>query len=220
WAEDGTITEVVRAPGHVAIDAADLLAPCLGATHHQAQRRVDVAVRLAAGAVPVGEGTRAVPQPSGLGGLHTAMRDGRLDGYRASVIAHELADAPAAVAAAVVAALDAHLHRDSTTLRKRARTLLARVSPDLLSRRAEKARTHTGLRRWAGEPGVDTWYGTFPCEDAATAWAVIDDHARRLVADGTCTTVEQARGKALTDLVTAQATVTISLVLTTPADTT
>ncbi|MFQ6172760.1 hypothetical protein ACK8HX_14210, partial [Oryzobacter sp. R7] len=25
WAEDGTITEVVRAPGHVAIDAADLL---------------------------------------------------------------------------------------------------------------------------------------------------------------------------------------------------
>ena len=43
-----------------------------------------------------------------------------------------------------------------------------------------------GLRRWADEPGVDRWEGTFPSEDAARAWAAIDALARRYVADGAC----------------------------------
>ena len=35
-------------------------------------------------------------------------------------------------------------------------------------------RQQCGLRRWADEPGVDRWEGTFPAEEAAQAWAEID----------------------------------------------
>ncbi len=95
--------------------------------------------------------------------------------------------------------------------------LLSRISPDLVRERAKKARASTGLRRWVAEPGVDEWHGTFPSEDAATAWAAIDRLAHDLVTAGTCTTIEQARGKALTDLVTGNATIDIQIVLTVPA---
>ena len=89
--------------------------------------------------------------------------------------------------------------------------------PDLLRQRTEASPRTTGLRRWVAEPGVDEWHGTFPSEDAATAWAAIDTSAHDLVANGTCTTIEQARGKALTDLVTGNATIGVQVVLTVPA---
>lgn len=146
WAEDGTIVEVHHAPGHVALDAADIVAPALAASHAQAQRRVDLAVRLAAGRVPRVDDTRALPEHTGLGGLHDAMREGRLDGYRAGVVAHELAEAPADVAETIVAALADHLFREpAPALRRRCRRLLARISPDLLRQRAERARSECGL---------------------------------------------------------------------------
>ena len=97
--------------------------------------------------------------------------------------------------------------------------LLNRISPDLLRERAKRARAATGLRRWVAEPGVDEWHGTFPSEDAAAAWAAIDKLAHDLVAAGTCTNIEQARGKALTDLVTGNATIDVQVVLTVPAAT-
>lgn len=223
WAEDGTVVEVVRAPGHVAVDAADLLAPALGASHGQAQKRVLAAVRLAAARVPVedtGPCHGRVPEESGLGGLHAAMRDGRLDGFRAGVVAEELEHVPADVAETVVAALDGYLAVEAAAgLRRRCRRLLGRISPDLVRERAETARRNTGLRRWVSEPGVDTWQGTFPSEDAAAAWAVIDHLARTLVADGTCPTLERARAKALTDLVTGNSTGTYVVTLTVPAGT-
>ena len=128
-------------------------------------------------------------------------------------------ECPAEVAVAVVAALDPHLDDDGPTLRRRTRRLLARISPDLLRQRAIRARAATGLRRWVAEPGVDAWHGTFPSEDAAVAWAAIDRLAHDLVAAGTCSSVEQARGRALTDLVTGNATVDVQVVLTVPADT-
>ncbi|WP_377643738.1 HNH endonuclease signature motif containing protein [Oryzobacter terrae] len=217
WAEDGTLADVVRGPGHVALDTADLVAPSIGASHGQAQRRVDQAVRLAASRVPVVNDPREVPQESGLATLHEAMREGRLDVYRAGVVAFELAEVPAEVAETVVAALDGHLGAEpAPALRRRCRRLLARISPDLLRRRAERARRETGLRRWVSEPGVDAWWGTFPSEDAASAWAAIDELARQYVADGVCTGIDRARAKALTDLVTASSTVTYSIVLTVP----
>ena len=218
WCEDGTLGETVHAPGRVTLDAADLAAPLLGASHAQAQRRVERAVRLAADRVPVPAEHRELPQSSGLRALHTAMAQGRLDGYRAGVVAFELDIAPADVADAVVTALDPHLGDDSSALRQRTRVLLSRISPDLVRERAKRARASTGLRRWVGEPGVDEWHGTFPSEDAASAWAAIDKLAHELVADGTCSNIEQARGKALTDLVTGQATVDVQVVLTVPAD--
>ena len=219
WHEDGTLGEVRHAPGHVCLDAADLVAPVLGCSHAQAQRRVEQAVRLAAGRVPVEAGSDRQPGTSGLDGLHRAMRDGLLDGYRAGVVALELELAPPDVADAVVAALVEHAGDDAPTLRRRCRRLLARISPDLLRQRAELARSRTGLRRWAAEPGIDEWHGTFPSEDAASAWAAIDHLAHDLVAAGTCSSIEQARGKALTDLVTGNATVEVQVVLTVPAAT-
>ncbi len=217
WCEDGTLGENVHAPGRVALDAADLVAPVIGASHPQAQRRVEQAVRLAAGRAPVPAETKELPEPSGLGGLHQAMAAGHLDAYRAAVVAFELEVAPADVADAIVAALNRHLGDDATTLRRRTRVLLERISPDLVRERAKKARADTGLRRWVAEPGVDEWHGTFPSEDAATAWAAIDRLAHDLVTAGTCTNIEQARGKALTDLVTGNATIDVQVVLTVPA---
>ena len=123
------------------------------------------------------------------------------------------------MADAIVAALGDHLGDEAATLRRRTRVLLARISPDLVRERAKRARAATGLRRWVAEPGVDEWHGTFPSEDAAAAWAAIDRLAHDLVAAGTCSNVEQARGKALTDLVTGNATVDVQVVLTVPADT-
>ena len=219
WCEDGTLGESVHALGRVSLDAADLVAPVIGASHPQAQRRVEQAVRLAAGRVPVPADDRDLPEASGLGGLHQAMAAGHLDGYRAGVVAFELEVAPADVADAVVCALSGRLGDDATTLRRRTRVLLERISPDLVRERAKRARARTGLRRWVAEPGVDEWHGTFPSEDAAAAWAAIDKLAHDLVAAGTCTNVEQARGKALTDLVTGNATVQVQVVLTVPATT-
>ena len=220
WCEDGTLGETVHGHGRITLDAADLAAPVLGASHGQAQRRVELAVRLATGRAPVEADGRATPEANGLDGIHAAMADGRLDGYRASVVADELELAPADVADAVVSALDPHLDDDAPALRRRARRLLARISPDLLRQRAARARASTGLRRWVAEPGVDAWFGTFPSEDAARAWAAIDRLAHELVAAGTCSSVEQARGRALTDLVTGNSTIDVQVVLTVPADST
>ncbi len=155
---------------------------------------------------------------SGLGGLHAAMGSGRLDAYRAGVIAQELEAAPPQVRASVVALLQRHFEvEDAAHLRRRCRRALARISPDLLRQRALRARASCGLRRWVEEPGVDRWEGTFPSEDAARAWAAIDALARRYVADGVCSGIEGARGKALTDLVAGNATIDTVLTLTVPA---
>ncbi|MFL6079950.1 MAG: hypothetical protein ACJ714_08485, partial [Ornithinibacter sp.] len=83
WCEDGTLGETIHTRGRVALDAADLAAPLLGSSHAQAQRRVELAVRLAADRVPVPAEHPDLPEPSGLRALHTAMAQGRLDGYRA-----------------------------------------------------------------------------------------------------------------------------------------
>lgn len=218
WCEDGTPGETVHGLGRVTLDAADLAAPVLGASHAQAQRRVEQAVRLAAGRVPVEADDRELPVASGLSRLHEAMAAGHLDAYRAGVVAFELEVAPADVADAIVSALDGHLGDDASALRRRTRVLLSRISPDLVRERAKRARASTGLRRWVGEPGVDEWHGTFPSEEAAAAWAAIYRLAHDLVSAGTCSSIEQARGKALTDLVTGNATVDIQVVLTVPAD--
>ena len=95
--------------------------------------------------------------------------------------------------------------------------MLTRISPDLLHQRAARARAESRLRRWADEPGVDHWEGTFPSEEAARAWAAIDALARQYVTDGKCATIDRARAKALTDLVAGNATITTVLTVTVPA---
>ncbi len=212
YLEDGTEVECHRGLGHVALDAPAILSGVLAVSAVHAERRVAGAVSLAADGPPGSAGE------SGLGGLHAAMGSGRLDAYRAGVIAQELEAAPPQVRASVVALLQRHFEvEDAAHLRRRCRRALARISPDLLRQRALRARAACGLRRWVDEPGVDRWEGTFPSEDAARAWAAIDALARRYVTDGACATIEGARGKALTDLVAGNATIDTMLTLTVPA---
>jgi hypothetical protein len=210
--DDGEVLESHRAPGHVALDAPAIVSGVLNLSAVAADRRVRQAVRVAA------DGPEGSTTCTGLGGLHRAMGDGRLDAYRAGVVAHELEEVPAEVAAAVVGALDAFLDReDAARLRRRVRRALAAISPDLLRQRAVRARSESSLRRWVDEPGVDTWLGTFPSEEACAAWGAIDELAQRYVADGTCERIDRARAKALTDLVLSNATVDLRVVLAVPA---
>jgi hypothetical protein len=212
WLEDGTLVESHRGLGHVALDAPAIVSGVLACSAIHAERRVRTAVRLA------GDGPAGSATETGLVGLHTAMARGRLDAYRASVIAEELEHAPAEVRATVITALDAHFDRDDGThLRRRCRQVLTRISPDLLHQRAARARAESRLRRWADEPGVDHWDGTFPSEEAAQAWAAIDALARQYVDDGVCATIDRARAKALTDLVAGNASITTVLTVTVPA---
>ena len=212
--EDGTEVETHRAGGHVALDAAAIVSGVLAVSAVHAERRVRAAVRLAA------DGPTGTDTETGLGGLHAVMRRGDLDAYRAGVVAEELEEAPAQVAAAVVATLGDHLVTDAAPqLRRRCRTVLSRISPDLVRERAKRARERCALRRWAEEPGVDKWEGTFPSEDAARAWAAIDARAHQLVADGTCPRIDRARSQALIDLVTGSATIEAIVTLSVPAPT-
>ena len=210
--EDGTVVESHRALGHVALDAPAIVSGVLSVSAVHAERRVRSAVRLAA------DGPAGTASATGLRGVHAAMGAGRLDAYRAGVVAEELEEAPAEVRATVVAALDPHLAtEDAAHLRRRCRRALARISPDLLRQRAQRARAESGLRRWVDEPGVDRWEGTFPSEEAAQAWGAIDALARRYVAQAACSTLERARAKALTDLVAGNATVETVVTVTVPA---
>ncbi len=210
--EDGTLVERRRAPGHVALDAPAIVSGVLCLSSVAAERRVRDAVRRAADG-PDGTGTH-----TGLGGLHDAMAAGRLDAFRAQVVAHELEEVPADVAATVVATIDEHLDREAApVLRRRVRRVLARISPDLLRQRAVRARAESSLQRWVDEPGVDTWHGTFPSEEACAAWAAIDRLAQQYVADGVCDRIDRARAKALTDLVIGQATIDVRVSLATPS---
>lgn len=209
--EDGTLAERRRAPGHVALDAPAVVSGVLCLSSVAAERRVRDAVRRAADG-PDGTGTH-----TGLGGLHGAMAAGRLDAFRAQVVAHELEEVPADVAATVVATIDEHLDREAApALRRRVRRVLARISPDLLRQRAVRARSESSLQRWVDEPGVDTWHGTFPSEEACAAWAAIDRLAQQYVTDGVCDRIDRARAKALTDLVIGQATIDVRVSLATP----
>ena len=248
WLEDGLVVESRRAPGHIALDAPDVVAGALRVSHLQAQRRVRTAVRLVSEVLDgAGTTTESTGEPesmgdstetgesgesmdagaavvdgagddrsSGMSGVHRAMRDGLLDGYSASVLDAELEEAPGEVASAVLAAIEDRFATDApSALRQRCRRALARISPDLLRRRAQRAREECGLKRWAEAPGVDRWTGSFPSERAAMGWAAVDALARRYVKDGLCERLEQARGQALMDLVTANATIDVTLVFTT-----
>lgn len=159
--------------------------------------------------------TRVVRVPA----LHEAMVAGVLDDYKARRLAGELGDVPPDLARAVVDALAGGLSSMSgPALQRRARTMLMSLCPDLLRERIRKGRKRVGLRRWMGEPGTDSWGGSFPSERAARAWAAIDALARRYRLEGRHDTLEQARAYALMDLVDGNATVETVLHLSVPVE--
>ena len=161
-----------------------------------------------------------VPRPRpGWVGCTRRWAPGRLDAYRASVVAEELEARPAA------GARDRG-RRAGGALRGRGRRRTCGggaggcwpgSAPTCCASAPPRARAECGLRRWADEPGVDQWEGTFPSEDAARAWAAIDALARRYVTDGVCAHIDRARAKALTDLVAGNATIDTVLTITVPA---
>lgn len=203
--DDGTIEEEFRGLGHQRLDAPALVHDLLGLTASAATDRVATAVDLVTRHPTVVE----------------VMRAGRLDVYRAGIVAEELAEASREVCAEVVDQIGTHLGTEAGgALRRRTRRVLARVDADLLRRKAERARAERSLRRCAFAPGVDEWSAKVPVEEsrtARTAWSVVDGLARRYLTEGRCAGIEQARADALMDLIHARATGEVTVHLTVPA---
>jgi hypothetical protein len=202
--EDGTVLEQHRGLGHRRLDAPALVSDHLGLSDAAASSRLGSAVDVV---------TR-VPA------VHDAMASGRLDGYRAGIVCEELRDASPEVCREVGARIEGALGKEPpAALRRRVRQVLGAVDGDLLRARAATARSARSLRRWPGEePGVDTWLGSFPVEQARSGWAVIDGLARQYVRDGRASRVDEARADALMDLIHSRATGTFTVQLAVPAD--
>lgn len=216
---DGQPVEQVNPLGWCSMDVAPILGMrlAIGATH--ARTRVEEALSRCGEELLDSESGEVVGR--GLHGLHAGMVSGRLDPYKARVIARAVeGDVPTEVVEAIVEALDPWFDRETAPhLRRRAQRLMEFLCPEAVRQQVEEDRKRVGLRRWASSTaGVDEGYGRFPCEDAVTAWAAIDQLAREYVRDGVRESLERARGKALTDLVTGAATVTATVQVTVPAD--
>lgn len=217
--EDGLLQERwTPLGGQERLDAPDLLAPALSVSSHAASARVEDAV------------CRVHTFPA----LGLAMAAGFLDGYRARVIAGELASTPAPVAQAAAARvadelreLRAHALTDlevapegltrGRLVRRVAAAVLALDPALAVARQAEVARERA-FTRWSERLGQDTWRVVLPSDRAASAFVAIDALARRLQAAGEAETLDQARADALVRLVLGQATVTYSLDLMVPAE--
>ena len=219
YGEDGLLEERwTPLGGEQRLDAPDLLAPALSASSHAASARVEDAV------------CRVHTFPA----LGQAMAAGSLDGYRARVIAGELASTPAPVAREAAARvveelreLRAHALADlevapegltrGRLVRRVAAAVLALDPALAVARQAEVARERA-FTRWSERLGQDTWRVVLPSDRAASAFVAIDALARRLRAAGEAETLDQARADALVRLVLGQATVTYSVDLMVPAE--
>ena len=148
------------------------------------------------GRTPVPTEVDERPQRTGLDRLHAAMRAGRLDGYRAGVVADELLEAPAPVADAVVAALEPRLDTEpAPALRRRTRRLLARISPDLLRQRAARARREDRPAPMGGRAGRRRLVRHLPLRGIGRRVGRGRPPRRRYVTEGSCSTIEQARAR-------------------------
>jgi hypothetical protein len=155
--------------GHTEEFAGTEIGPLLGLSPGSADRRIEVAAVLA----------RKLP------GTLAAMAAGRLDLWRAGVIAEELRDTAPQACAAVEELIFPEVCGDPPrAARARVRRALLRVDPDGLRNKAAKTRLERGVRQWASDlPGMTEWAVTLPAADAATCWAAIDALAHRRHAD-------------------------------------
>ena len=146
--ETGEVVDTHRAPGHVALDAPAIVSGVLAVSAVHAERRVRDAVRRAA------DGPAGTDTCTGLGGLHAAMAAGRLDPYRAEVVAHELEEVPAEVAAGVVESVAPWFAReDAPRLRRRVRRVLARDLPRPAAPARRAGPRHLGAAPLGGRAG-------------------------------------------------------------------
>ena len=184
--EDGTVEEVPRPLGYQRLDAPSLVSDLLGVSEQAASSRMTDVVRLTTTLRPVLD----------------VMAAGRVDGWRARVVASELADAPAEVARAVATTVAGRLGSETTgPLRRRVVRELTAVDPGSVRRRVARARAERSLRRITDYLGVDRWEADMPLEQSRAAWAAIDEVAQRYLEEGRNEGVEQARLDALVDLI-------------------
>ena len=199
--EDGTVQEVSQGLGYRRLDAPDLVSDVLGVSAQAAAARVDDAVVLA----------------SKLPALVDAMGAGRVDAYRAGIIAEELRDAPRPVCDQVLARLDGSLGQPGGVLRRRTRRALEIVDADWLVTKTSRARSGLGLRMVPNGDSTDTWTAVLPTEQSRHAWAGIEPLAKQL-RDSQGVTLDQARAMAMTQLILGNCTGTFHLHLAVPAD--
>ena len=203
--EDGEWTERHLGLGHFEMDAADLMAPCLGLSSQAAATRVGDAVDLV---------TRT---PA----LVEEVAAGALDSWRARVVSTELSDAPAETAATIVAELISRAENvggwieTAGPLRRRAQQLLAKHAPDVLADRAETERADRGLTCQMNNLGTDRWVGIIPIEDSRLAWSAIDTLAKPAHDRGETDTLAQARVEAMVSLILGNTRATVHLHATT-----
>jgi hypothetical protein len=204
--EDGTMGQRDLPIGHVNEFASCCVGPALGLAPRSADDRVGCAAMMA----------------SRLPTTLAAMAAGDVDWFRARALVEELADVTPEVAAHVEERLFPQVLEDSAgEARRRCRRLLRRVDPDSLLQRACRSRQERELRRWQAEPGVAQWEARLPTEEAALAWAAIDELAHQLQRDhggapGTLG-IDQARADAMLDLVLGRATVQATVTFAVPA---
>lgn len=192
-----------RGLGHGALDAPDLVAGRIGCSSQAATGRVGAAIE----------------QVTTMPALVVAMAEGALDGFRAAVVADELSDAPAEVRAAVLDDLVATGHLVAETagpLRRRTRSALNRLAPEVLAARVTAERARRGLHRSTEACGLDHWEAWLPVESSRPAWAAVTERAQERLRAGEADTLAQARADALLDLVLGRATGTWSLQVTVP----
>jgi hypothetical protein len=189
-------------------DAPELVAPILGVSLGVATGRLHTAVGL----------VHRAPA------LVAEMAAGRLDGYRASMVHADLADAPAAVEEAVVARLVGHARKVGAwvepvgPLRRRTRTIVARCAPDLPVAGAKADRRDRGIDVRGLSETLDEWTWRVPVEDSRLVRAAVEEHAGVLRSENQDLSVPQSRSDALTALVLDHTNVTVHLHAAVPAD--
>ena len=196
--------------GRVALhsQAPELVAPCLGVSVHVAQSRVVTAVDLEERA-PL---------------LVAEMRAGRLEGFRAGLLHRELSDAPAPVEDEIVMRLVARADRlggwseTAGPLVRRARSLLARLAPQVVAARVAASRELRGLHKRGESESLDRWDGLYHVEDSRMAWAAIDEVAQQILRSGAADTLAQARADAHMQLLLEHCDVTVHLHATATAE--
>ncbi len=194
-----------RGLGHQALDAPDLVAARVGCSAQAASTRLGV----------------AVAQVTSMSALVAAMGSGRVDGFRAAVVADELSDAPAEVRAEVAAVLEESGRLEAETaapLRRRTRRLLAERAPQVLAARAASERDRRGLHRSTAALGVEHWAAWLPVEASRPAWAAVTTLAQDYLRAGQADTLAQARADAMLDLILGQATASFVLHPTVPLE--
>ncbi len=198
WAEDGTLQERRHPFGRQDLGTVDLVAPCLGVSHHVAASRLT-------------DMSRILRTPL----LMEEMAAGRLDRFRASIVADELVDASTEVADEVVELLVARFTRlggwveTAGPLRRRTAAVLERVDSTVIAERDAFELGRRGLFRRVESTRLDRWDGVYPVEDSRRAFALVDERARAILAAGGAETLAQARADAHVQLILGQSKVVL-----------